>query len=193
MALRDDRTPRPAATAGMSSDASLGASPDAFAGASPEPRRAMPHAGTAGEAIPDLDLAPASAARPRPASGAPGAHPAPKAVPGTPAGRPAPQRPDPRPMRFALAAGGVAALSALLATISASAIPTSAAVVTIQKDSPADAAVVQNVTRVVKLPPGVAAPANAGPNVLVTQLPAPIAKPKTVVVTTTQSGRVVKP
>jgi hypothetical protein len=96
-------------------------------------------------------------------------------------------------MRFAVAAGGLAALSALLATVSASAIPATAAVVTIQKDSPADVAVVQRVTRVVKLPPGVPAPANAGPNVLVTRLPAPVAKPRTVVVTTTQSGRVVKP
>jgi len=66
-------------------------------------------------------------------------------------------------------------------------------VVTIQKDSPAEVAIVQHVTRVVKLPPGVAAPANAGPNVLVTQLPAPVAKPRTIVVTTTQSGRLVKP
>jgi hypothetical protein len=96
-------------------------------------------------------------------------------------------------MRFALAAGGFAALSALLATISTSAIPATAAVVTIQKDSPAEVAVVHNVTRVVKLPPGVAAPVNVGPNVLVTRLPAPVAKPRTVVVTTTQSGTVVKP
>lgn len=115
------------------------------------------------------------------------------AAAGSPAGRPAPQRPDPRPMRFAVAAGGIAALSALLATISTSAIPANAAVLTVQADSPADVAVVQHVTRVVKLPPGVPAPANAGPNVLVTQLPAPVAKPRTVVVTTTQSGRVVKP
>jgi hypothetical protein len=96
-------------------------------------------------------------------------------------------------MRLAVAAGGVAALSALLATISTAAVPVNAGVVTIQKDSPAEVAIVQHVTRVVKLPPGVAAPANAGPNVLVTQLPAPVAKPRTIVVTTTQSGRLVKP
>jgi len=96
-------------------------------------------------------------------------------------------------MRLAMAAGGFAALSALLATISTSAIPTAASVVTVKTDSPADAAVVRQVTRVVKLPPGVAAPTGAGPNVLVTQLPAPVAKPTTVVVTTTQSGRIVKP
>jgi hypothetical protein len=116
-----------------------------------------------------------------------------RAAAGTPAGRPAHQRPDPRPMRFALAAGGFAAVSALLATISASAVPASASVVTVQQDSPADTALVQHVTKVVKLPPGVAAPANAGPNVLVTKLPAPVAKPRTIIVTTTQSGRVVKP
>jgi hypothetical protein len=96
-------------------------------------------------------------------------------------------------MRFAVAAGGFAALSALIATISTAAIPTATSVGTMQTAAPADAAVVQHVTRVVKLPPGVPAPANAGPNVLVTQLPAPVAKPRTVVVTTTQSGRVVKP
>jgi hypothetical protein len=96
-------------------------------------------------------------------------------------------------MRLAVAAGGIAALSALLATISTSAIPTATSVVTVQADAPADTALVRQVTRVVKLPPGVPAPTGAGPNVLVTQLPAPVAKPRTVVVTTTQSGRVVKP
>jgi len=95
-------------------------------------------------------------------------------------------------MRLAIAAGGVAALSALIATISAAAIPAAASVTTVKADAPADTAVVRQVTRVVKLPPGVAAP-TAGTNVLVTQLPAPVAKPRTVVVTTTQSGQVVKP
>jgi hypothetical protein len=112
---------------------------------------------------------------------------------GSPASRPAPQRPDPRPMRFAVAAGGLATLSALLATISTSALPSSATAVTVPADPVANVAAVQNVTRVVKLPPGVPAPVNAGPNVLVTQLPAPVATPRTVVVTTTQSGKVVKP
>jgi hypothetical protein len=109
--------------------------------------------------------------------------------------RPAPVRPDPRPMRFALAAGSLAALSALVATVAASAVPSpvpAATPVLVQQDSPAEVALVQHVTRVVKLPPGVAAPAT-GRNVLVTQLPAPVVKPRTVVVTTTQSGRVVKP
>ncbi len=108
-------------------------------------------------------------------------------------GRAAASRPDPRPMRFALAAGGVAALSALLATISSAALPAGAPLVMAQADTPADAAIVTQVTRVVKLPPGVKAPQSAGPNVVVTQLPAPVAKPQTVVVTTTQSGTVVKP
>jgi hypothetical protein len=111
----------------------------------------------------------------------------------SPAGRPVHTRPNPRPMRLAIAAGGFAALSALVATISSAAIPTAASVVTVKTDAPADAAVVRQVTRVVTLPPGVAAPTNAGANVLVTQLPAPVAKPTTVVVTTTQSGRIVKP
>ena len=90
-------------------------------------------------------------------------------------------------MRIAVAAGGFAALSALLATISTGAVPTAATT------SPETVAAVQQVTRVITLPPGVAAPTNAGPNVLVTQLPAPVATPQTVVVTTTQSGRVIKP
>ncbi len=107
-------------------------------------------------------------------------------------GRPAPTRPDPRPMRLAVAAGGVAALSALLATIATSALPATTSVVTVQKDSPAEVAIVQQVTRVVKLPVGATAPPAAA-NVVVTALPAPVAKPRTVVVTTTQSGRVVKP
>ena len=110
--------------------------------------------------------------------------------------RPAPVRPDPRPMRFALAAGSLAALSALVATVAASAVPSAAPaaaqVVTVQQDSPAEVGLVQHVTRVVKLPPGATAPP-AGRNVVVTRLPAPVAKPRTVVVTTTQSGRVVKP
>jgi hypothetical protein len=114
-------------------------------------------------------------------------------APGALAGRPAPQRPDPRPMRFAVAAGGLATLSALLATISTSALPSSATVVTVPSVPVANVAAVQNVTRVIKLPPGVPAPTNAGPNVLVTQLAAPVATPRTVVVTTTQSGKVVKP
>jgi len=146
----------------------------------PAPRAAAPADVPPGPAASGPPELPARAARSGNASGGP-------------AGRPAPQRPDPRPMRFAVAAGGIAAFSALLATISASAIPANASVVTVQQDSPADVAIVQHVTRVVKLPPGVPAPANAGPNVLVTQLPAPVAKPRTVVVTTTQSGRVVKP
>ena len=95
-------------------------------------------------------------------------------------------------MRLAVAAGGVAALSALLATITTSAIPASTTVVTVQRDSPADVAIVHNVTRVVKLPAGATAPP-ASANVVVTALPAPVATPRTVVVTTTQSGRVVKP
>jgi len=142
-------------------------------------------------------LAADPAVRSQTAASGPGTPPAragrPGAAAASPTGRPAHQRPDPRPMRLAVAAGGVAALSALLATISTAAVPVNAGVVTIQKDSPAEVAIVQHVTRVVKLPPGVAAPANAGPNVLVTQLPAPVAKPRTIVVTTTQSGRLVKP
>jgi hypothetical protein len=88
-----------------------------------------------------------------------------------------------------VAAGGIATLSALLATISTSALPASAS----QQGQAAGVAAVQQVTQVIKLPPGVPAPTNAGPNVLVTQLAAPVATPRTVVVTTTQSGKVVKP
>jgi hypothetical protein len=95
-------------------------------------------------------------------------------------------------MRFAVAAGGVAAMSALLATIATSAAPSTTPVVTVQQDSPAEVAIVRHVTQVVKLPPGASAPPAAA-NVVVNALPAPRATPRTVVVTTTQSGRVVKP
>jgi hypothetical protein len=96
-------------------------------------------------------------------------------------------------MRFAIAAGGLATLSALLATVASSAVPTTTPAITVQKDSPAEVALVRHVTRVVKLPPGATAPPSAGPNVVVTRLPAPVATPRTVVVRTTQSGTVVKP
>ncbi len=45
--------------------------------------------------------------------------------PGSPFADPAPRRPDPTAARFAVAAGGVAALSALVAAIAGGAVPTS--------------------------------------------------------------------
>jgi hypothetical protein len=133
-----------------------------------------------------LDTSPAGAA----SSGArPAAGDRPMAAP-----RSKPARPDPRPMRLAIAAGGMATLSALLATIATSAAPATASVATAQVNPASDAGIVRHVTLVVTLPPGATAPAaGSGSPVLVTQLPAPVAQPKTVIVTTTQSGRVVKP
>lgn len=96
-------------------------------------------------------------------------------------------------MRIAVLAGGLAGLSALVAAIATSAAPAGPQVVTVQPDSPGNATVVRYVTQVVTLPPGATVPPDAGQNVLVTQLPAPVATPRTVFVTTTQSGRVVKP
>ncbi len=136
--------------------------------------------------LPPLLMAPDG---PPTASGRPLAGERPTAAP-----RPKPPRPDPRPMRLAVAAGGMAALSALVATIATSATPTPASVTTVQTTTASDAGIIRHITLVVTLPPGATAPAaGSGSQVLVNQLPAPVAKPKTVIVTTTQSGQVVKP
>lgn len=74
-------------------------------------------------------------------------------------GAPLPRRrPDPRPMRLALAAGGAAALSGLLAVIGGSALPTAAATPATATDPTAggagDVAPVQHIVRYVFLAPG---------------------------------------
>ncbi|MFH1475822.1 MAG: hypothetical protein ABIG85_08195, partial [Chloroflexota bacterium] len=117
-------------------------------------------------------------------------------------GAPTPRRrPDPRSMRLAFAAGGAAALSALLALIGAAALPTTAAVPTAASDagtgSASEVAPVRHVVRYVFLAPGQLPPTGAAttpststtPSTAVaTPVPAPKPRPKPVVVTS-QSGR----
>lgn len=116
---------------------------------------------------------------------------APPAVRAAPAPR---RRPDPRPMRLALAGGGAAALSALLALIGAAALPTTAAVPTAPDPAAGganDIAQVRHVVRYVVLAPGQLPPAGVAttPSTVVAApvaAPQPRAKPAIV---TSQSGR----
>ena len=113
-------------------------------------------------------------------------------------GREAPsprRRPDPRPMRLAFAAGGAAALSALLALIGAAALPTTAAVPTAAPDPAAgsanEVASVRHVVRYVVLAPGQLPPTGATrtpSTVVAAPVAAPKPRPRPAVVTS-QSGR----
>lgn len=112
-------------------------------------------------------------------------------------------KPDPRPMRIALGAGGLAAFSALMTAI---VLPPRPTVVITTPDSqqafdPAASATplqVQRPVQYVQLQPGQTAPAGAKvidaaapkPVTVVTTVPAPAQKP--IYVKTTQSGKVVK-
>jgi hypothetical protein len=112
--------------------------------------------------------------------------------------RPAAARPDPTRLRFALGAGGLATLSALVTAIvtpapGAPAVPAGAGA-TSTTDTPATIAA-QRPVQYVKLAPGQSPPAGATvidakapkPITIVTRVPAPA--PQTVVVRTTQSGK----
>ena len=94
--------------------------------------------------------------------------------------RPTPNRPDPSMARMAVAAGGIATVSALLAAIGGSAVPSTTAA----SSAAAVPAPVQTVVRYVYLPAGQASPA-AGLATVVTP-PAPAQAPAPVV--TRQSG-----
>jgi hypothetical protein len=105
---------------------------------------------------------------------------------------PAHRRPDPRPMRLAVAAGAAATISALLALVGGSALATAAPPTT---TGPAtggafDIAPLRHVVRVVVLPPGQLPPtgASAAPGSLAVPVspPAVARQPK---VRTSQSGR----
>ena len=110
------------------------------------------------------------------------------------AGSPPRRRPDPRPMRLALAAGGVAALSALLGLIGGAALPTTAATPTAAPDAGAggnDVASVRHIVRYVVLAPGQLPPADATattPSTIAAPVAAPKPRPRPAVVTS-QSGR----
>jgi hypothetical protein len=95
-------------------------------------------------------------------------------------------RPDPGPLRVALALSGMATASALITAFLAPSVGTSAGTVTTVTtttvaDAPAPS--VRHVIQYVQLQPGQTAP----PQAVVKQAPAP--KPRVVVVTTRQSGK----
>jgi hypothetical protein len=99
------------------------------------------------------------------------------------AGRQAPRRPDPTSARLAVAAGGIATISALLAAIGSAAVPSAGAVVP-PPTAPALPPTIQTVVRYVYVQPGQAAPAATVATVVAP--PAPRAVPAPVV--TRQSG-----
>jgi hypothetical protein len=119
-----------------------------------------------------------------------------RSVPGPARSHPASPKPNPNRLRFALGTGGVAALSALLTAI---VVPPSSASPSSPVTTPAAPATVtqQRPIQYVQLAPGQAAPSGARvidakapkPITIVTTVPAPA--PQTVVVRTTQSGKVV--
>jgi hypothetical protein len=105
------------------------------------------------------------------------------------------RRPDPRPMRLAFAAGGAAALSALLALIGSAALPATAAVPAATTASAVgganDVAQVRHIVRYVTLAPGQLPPAGATrtpSTVVAAPIATPQPRPRPVVVTS-QSGR----
>jgi len=105
------------------------------------------------------------------------------------------RRPDPRSMRLALAGGGAAALSALLAVIGAAALPATAAAPTAAPDPVTgganEVALVRHVVRYVVLAPGQLPPtgvATTPSTVVAASVATPKPRPKPAVVTS-QSGR----
>lgn len=130
----------------------------------------------------------------RPAAGASFDEPQPVAAPGAGRGpgsagpvagaghgaRPTPNRPDPSMARMAVAAGGIATVSALLAAIGGSAVPSTTAA----SSATAAPAPVQTIVKYVYLPAGQASPAAALATVVTP--PAPAQAPAPVV--TRQSG-----
>jgi len=105
------------------------------------------------------------------------------------------RRPDPRPMRLAFAAGGAAALSALLALIGSAALPATAAVPAAAPTPAAgganDVAQVRHIVRYVTLAPGQLPPTGATrtpSTVVAAPVATPAPRPRPAVVTS-QSGR----
>ena len=120
---------------------------------------------------------------------------APRSDPTAAGGRPAAARPDPTRLRVALGAGGIATLSALITAI---VVPPSSPTVPAPVATPGGSATVtrQRPVRYVQLAPGQSPPPGATvidakapkPITIVTRVPAPAQQ--TVVVRTTQSGKV---
>jgi hypothetical protein len=118
-------------------------------------------------------------------------------------------KPDARPMRIALGAGGLAAMSALVTAIvmppaPSVQIPSADQQAGAQQAAPADPgtpSTVQRPVQYIQLQPGQTAPPGATvidpaapkPVTVVTTVPAPAAqKQKPIIIKTTQSGKVVK-
>ncbi len=120
---------------------------------------------------------------------------APQSLPDPTSMRPVPPRPNPNRLRFALGAGGIAALSALLTAIVVPPSPASPSSSVATPTVPASVTQ-QRPIQYVQLAPGQAAPPGASvidakapkPVTIVTTVPAPAQQ--TVVVRTTQSGKV---
>jgi hypothetical protein len=133
----------------------------------------------------DPTARPSAAEAPGPAASRPGsAGPAAPSVPaGRPAAHPAPRRPDPTTARLAVAAGGIATLSALVAAIAGAAVPAPAAAA-----PTAQAAVtpgpVQTIVRYVYVQPGQTTP----PAGIATTVAAPAPRQVPAPVVTRQSG-----
>ena len=108
-------------------------------------------------------------------------------APAAPAGRsvahPAPRRPDPTSARLAVAAGGIATISALLAAIASAAVPATAAS-TPTTGSAASPGPVQTIVKYVYVQPGQAAP----PATVATTVAAPAPRQVPAPVVTRQSG-----
>jgi hypothetical protein len=100
--------------------------------------------------------------------------------PGSPFTRPAPRRPDPSAARLALAAGGIATLSALVAVIAGSAVPAS----TVATTQPANT--VASTSNGATVPYGYIQSGQAAPAVVATQLAPSV--PVQASVVTRQSG-----
>jgi len=109
---------------------------------------------------------------------------APSVPPGRPATRPASRRPDPTSARLAVAAGGIATLSALLAAIAGAAVPAATVAVAPAPQSVVTPGSVQTIVKYVYVQPGQTTPP-AGVATTVAA-PAPLRAPAPVV--TRQSG-----
>jgi len=88
-------------------------------------------------------------ARPESATAFPG----PVASPGRPSARPAPRRADPTSVRLAVAAGGIATVSALLAAVGGAAIPAATAAA-----APLSGGTAQSTVRYIYVPSGQTTP-----------------------------------
>ena len=108
----------------------------------------------------------------------------PSAPSGRPAAHPAPRRPDPTSTRLAVAAGGIAIASALLAAIGSAAVPAGTAAAVPTTGSTAVLGPVQTIVKYVYVQPGQAAPPATVAAVVATPRPRPLPAP----VVTSQSG-----